>query len=76
MIEYLLVNKYNDETKTLLNKLIDNIGELGRFDYLVDIALDFIGQEYGKYALNVIKTQLLKDVDNMNKNIPISLLAK
>lgn len=76
MIEYLLVNKYNDETKTLLNKLIDNIGELGRFDYLVDIALDFIGQEYGKYALNVIKTQLLKDVDNMNKNIPISLLVK
>lgn len=76
LIEYLLVNKYNDETKTLLNKLIDNIGELGRFDYLVDIALDFIGQEYGKYALNVIKTQLLKDVDNMNKNIPISLLVK
>lgn len=75
LIGSLLTNRY-EEDKELLNKLIDNIGELGRWDYLVDIAVGGNGHEFEKYAIDLIKKQLDKDIKNHHNNLPISLLAK
>ena len=71
VIMHYLANKYPEVVKRVL-KLIP---EYGRWDDLVDI-LSSENTELDKTIVNIIRSQLIEDVENMNNESPITLLAK
>lgn len=69
------ITKYVDDFKNQENlKVIEKIPDFGRWDDMFSII--GISSEVDTFVFDIIKNQLIKDIKEMKKGNPISLLAK
>ena len=71
VIMHYLANEYPE----VVERVLKLIPEYGRWDDLVDI-LSSENTELDKTIVNIIRSQLIEDIENMKNEGPITLLAK
>ena len=70
-----IMNYLADEYYEVVERVLKLIPEYGRWDDLVDI-LSSKNTELDKTIVNIIRSQLIEDIENMKNEGPITLLAK